>query len=402
MNKILAISYSPPMPDLHSGDLRFYSILKILARNHGKVTLVAKDLFEWHQKTPDSTRYKTMLADIGVILHEGDIFSALNSNRFDYIIFEFYYMATEFSDLARRLQPQALSIIDSVDIHFSRLQAKAKLTNSLDDKNEAEKVRTDELNAYQNADIIIAVSEDDKSLLQDLMPDKYIFVLPNVHAIHEIPPRSKREFGRLVFIGGFSFPPNLDAILYFLNEIMPLIRAKTTEVKLSIIGSNIPQKIFDMAATDVDVIGFVPETTSYLQSAYISIAPLRYGGGMKGKVGEALSHGLPVVTTQFGAEGFGLTPGRDLLVAETPDMFAEAVLKLLADSNYYDEISKAGHRFISDNYSTEAMEIRLANFLEKIKEITPIKLPWHKMASYCVQRLLDKHIMWRIKSKQWR
>lgn len=399
MKKILAVSNLPPMPDLHSGDLRFYSILKILAKNHGQVTLVVKDLFSWRQKTPDNMRYKAMLADIGVNLHEGDIFSALNSDDFDYLIFEFYYMATEFSDLARRLQPQALSIVDSVDIHFSRLQAKAKLTNNIDDKNEAERVRTDELNAYQNADVIITVSEDDKSLLQNLLPDKYIFVLPNVHAIHEIPPRQSREFGRLVFIGGFSFPPNLDATLYFLNDIMPLIRARTTDVKFSIIGSNIPQEIIDMATTDVDVIGFVPETTPYLQSAYISIAPLRYGGGMKGKVGEALSHGLPVVTTQFGAEGFGLTPGKDLLVAETPKMFAEAILNLLADPNYYDKISEAGHSFIADNYSTEAMQKRLANFLEKIKNIAPIKLPWHKIAMYRIQRLFDKHISWRLKNK---
>ena len=106
MKKILAISYLPPMPDQHSGDLRFFSILEILA-NLGQVTLVTKNLSTWCLETPECKRYKSMFANAGVNLYEGNIYSAVNSDKFDLVIFEFYYSASEFLDMARYLQPQA-------------------------------------------------------------------------------------------------------------------------------------------------------------------------------------------------------------------------------------------------------------------------------------------------------
>ena len=337
-----------------------------------------------------------MFANAGINLYEGNIFSAINSDKFDLVIFEFYYSASEFLDMARYLQPQALLVVDSVDVHFNRLQTKAELTGDIRDKDKAEQVRSEELNTYQKADVIIAVSEEDKTLLEKILPNKYVTVLPNVHVIHEPPSQKTREFGRLIFIGGFAFSPNVDAVLYFLNEVMPLIRARTTDVKLSIIGSNVPQEIIDMVAPDVEIIGYVPDTAPYLQSAYISIAPLRYGGGMKGKVGEALSHGLPVVTTHFGAEGFGLTPGVHLLVANTPETFADAVVRLLNDSNYHNELSEAGYHFITEHYSPQAMQIQLASFLEQMTGIDPIKPVWREKLWYDFKRIFDRHIYWRL------
>lgn len=395
MNKFLVISYLPPMPDQHSGDLRFFSILEILAK-FGLVTLVAKNLSTWCIETPECNRYKSMYADAGINLYEGNIFSAMNSDEFDLVIFEFYYSASEFLDMARCIQPQALLVVDSVDVHFNRLQAKADLTGDVRDKDKAKQVLTEELNAYKKADVIITVSEDDKLILKNVLPNKLITVLPNVHEIQVSPLQKNRDFGRLIFIGGFAFSPNVDAVLYFLNEVMPLIRTRTTDVKLSIIGSHVPQEIIDRVASDVEIIGYVPDTAPYLQSAYISIAPLRYGGGMKGKVGEAMSHGLPVVTTYFGAEGFGLTPGVHLLVADTPEGFADAVVRLLNDSIYYDEVSEAGYNFITEHYSPKAMELQLAGFLEQMKGVIPLKTLWIKRFIYDVNVVFERHIGWRL------
>ncbi len=394
MKKILAISYLPPMPDQQSGDLRFFSILQILTKS-GQVTLAIRNLSSWRLKTPDYKRYESMFMDAGITLFEGNIFSAINSDKFDLVIFEFYYSTTEFFEMARYFQPHAILAIDTVDVHFNRMQAKAALTGEVSDKEEAQQVRSKELNAYQKADVVIAVSEDDKTLLKKILPNKYITVLPNVHIIHEPATQKMREFGRLIFIGGLAFSPNIDAVLYFLTEVMPIIRTRTNDVKLSIIGSNVPQEIINMASQDVEIIGYVPDTTPYLQSAYISIAPLRYGGGMKGKVGEAMSHGLPVVTTRFGAEGFGLIPGVDLLVAETPDTFADAIVKLLDDTIYYNKVSDAGYCFIKDNYSPQSMQIKIESFLELINKITPLKSAWHERLPYHFKILFERYIGWR-------
>lgn len=398
MKKFLAIAFTPPMPDLYSGDLRFFSILSLLCK-FGQVTLVIRDLSAWRLKVPEHQRYEAMYVKAGIRLYDGNVFSAINSDKFDLVFFEFYYTTKEFFDLARRLQPQALLVVDTVDVHFNRLQAKAALTGDLDDLEEAKQVRAEELTAYKKADVVVAVSEDDKKLLQQVLPHKCIEVLPNVHAIHSASPRSAREFGRLIFIGGFGHAPNVDAVHYFLNEVMPLIRARVAGVRLSIIGSKIPADIVNMADSDVDVIGYVPDTAPYLQSAYISIAPLRFGGGMKGKVGEAMSHGLPVVTTAFGAEGFGLTPGVHLLVGDSADTFADAVVRLLNDTDCYDELGHNGHRFISDNYSMQAMEAQLAAFLLRMESIAPSKLSWLEIFIYNAKSLFTRYIGWRLKDR---
>lgn len=397
MKKILVISQNALMPDQASGDLRLFSILELLGE-FGKVILAINDFNTWRNSPSYAERYQAMYEKAGITLFEDTIYSALNSDEFDLIIFEFYHSAYEFIEKARYFQPRAMLVIDSVDVHFNRLLAKAALTGNTDDKKQAELIRSIELKTYQKADIVIAVSEEDKTIIQKYLPHKLITVLPNVHTIHKPIPRESREFGRLIFIGGFNHSPNVDAVLYFLNEIMPLIRLKTHEVKLSVIGSNLPPEIADIAMpmTDVDIIGYVPDTSPYLESAYISIAPLRYGGGMKGKVGEALSHGLPVVTTDFGAEGFGLMPGKDLIIANTPEQFADSILNLIKDHNYYNEISLNGYEFISNNYSKQAMRKKLTIFFDIIKNSSPSTPIWHNFIFH-IKLCIERHVSWRLK-----
>src|SRR5581483_10434832 len=98
-------------------------------------------------------------------------------------------------------------------------------------------------------------------------------------------------------------------MIYFTSAILPKIVDAVPDVKLRIVGNAPPEEIVRLASQHVEVVGYVPDTKPYLQKSVISVAPLRFGGGMKGKVGEAMSYGLGVVTTSFGAEGFGLTAG---------------------------------------------------------------------------------------------
>jgi glycosyltransferase involved in cell wall biosynthesis len=114
-------------------------------------------------------------------------------------------------------------------------------------------------------------------------------------------------------------------------------------------------------------------------------------------VGEAMSHGVPVVTTRFGAEGFGLTPNVHLLVADTPNTFADAILQLLNDTKHHHTISENGHSFIKAHYSPQSMQTQLAVFLEKIKPLTPIRPTWKKRIFYYFEKSFNQHIRWRFK-----
>ena len=183
------------------------------------------------------------------------------------------------------------------------------------------------------------------------------------------PNPAKRRYGELVFVGGFKHDPNVDAMLYFCHEVMPRIAAARPHARLKIIGSHPPPAIQALAGEHVDVLGFVPETAPYLESAYISVAPLRYGGGMKGKVGEAMSFGLPVVTTSYGAEGFGLRPDEDLLIGDTADSFTAKVIALLDDANLHNRIARRGYNFIEEHFSVPAVEQRLALTMQRLTHL---------------------------------
>jgi len=391
---ILAIAYMVPEPDQASGDLRFFTILEMLA-GFGKVSLVLRDIAEWRAKSTDYPRYQTLLAQAGVELLENGVHAALSAKQYDLVIFEFYHPAIEFGKLARHLQPRARIVVDSVDVHFNRLAAKAMLTGSADDLREAEATRVEELAAYRAADLVAVVSEEDSQLILANLPGLVITVLPNVHTIHERPGRISREFGRLVFVGSFRHSPNVDAMLYFVGEVMPLIRRRIQGVRLSIVGSHPTNEINALAGEDVEVLGYVPDTAPYLQSAYISIAPLRYGGGLKGKVGEAMSHGLPVVTTSYGAEGFGLTSGQDLLLADTSAEFADAIVSVLEDAQLHEALSKAGHHFIDEHYSPQAMRSRLVHFLDLVERTPPARLPLTTLLARKARVFYERHLGWR-------
>jgi glycosyltransferase involved in cell wall biosynthesis len=147
----------------------------------------------------------------------------------------------------------------------------------------------------------------------------------------------------------------------------------------------------------VEVLGYVPETKPFLETSAVSIAPLRFGAGMKGKIGEAMSFSLPVVTTTIGVEGFGLTPGKDVLVGDTPEAFALAVVSMLRDTALWAQVGAAGFAFIRDNYSEPVVRRAVFRIFDDlgaypVKRISTYRLVWRKLGY-----LLERHLNWRLK-----
>ncbi len=134
-----------------------------------------------------------------------------------------------------------------------------------------------------------------------------------------------------MFVGGFNHPPNLDGVLYFCRDIWPVILSSVPTAELTIIGNAPTDEVVALAHDGVTVAGFVPDTRPYLAASGIAIVPVRFGGGLKGKVGEAMGFGLPVVGTSVGVEGYDLEPGVHAVVADTPEAFAAEVVALIND-----------------------------------------------------------------------
>ena len=359
--KILIISPIIPRPDMNSGDLRLSSLIGILAQKY-EITFLASNY-----KAGDDA-YIALLARSGVTVYaeQFSLWKMLKTEKFKVAILEFYFTAAFYLDRIRLMQPECRLVVDSVDVHYLRLRQKYDLTKNEADHAIYKETKEKELNVYRKADAVITVTKDDATALLEECSDIICEVVPNVHDICLSNTTCKSN--TLIFVGGFSHDPNVDAVFYFCNEILPLIRDSKADVHFTIVGSNPPDKLRVLENEAIKVTGFVPETTPYLHQSCISVAPLRYGAGMKGKIGEAMSHGVPVVTTSVGAQGMGLANRKNVMIADSPDGFADAVLELFNDSQLYGTIRNNAIQIIEDNFTSKQVGQSMIDALERICE----------------------------------
>jgi len=179
-------------------------------------------------------------------------------------------------------------------------------------------------------------------------------VLSNLHAL---PPPGPGRAGRegLLFVGGFRHPPNVDAVRWFAREVFPLARAALPGLAFHCIGGDLPAEVRELAGIDgVHVHGHVPDLGPWLDGCVVSVAPLRYGAGVKGKVNQAMAHGLPVVATTPAVEGMHLRDGEDVLVADAPRAFADALVRLHEDAALWRRLAEGGRANVRRHFSADA------------------------------------------------
>jgi glycosyltransferase involved in cell wall biosynthesis len=170
---------------------------------------------------------------------------------------------------------------------------------------------------------------------------------------------SKNGFGQrrhIIFIGGFGHPPNEDALLWFAREVFPIVKKEIRHIKFIVMGSNPTPKVRELQSNEIEVTGYVPDISGYFDNARVFVAPLRYGAGLKGKVLQAMSYGLPVVTTPVGAEGISLTDGEDVLIAKDAADFARKTVSAYVDQALWEKLSGSALHFVEENASTENAE----------------------------------------------
>ncbi len=399
--KILAIGQFYPMPDRSAGDLRFFHLLKILVRQHD-VSFSARTDLTWQKALVSESKfaqYRDALTEAGVHVIDDRPLNAVRSAVYDVVFFEFYHSAESLIDDVRFSQPHARLIVDSVDVAFNRLFSKARLTKGAADIEAARTVKRTELAVYNRADVVIAVSEDDRKLLLTELKRLRVAIVPTIHDVALFDDATQRTPNTLVFVGSFLHEPNIDAMIYFCNEVLPLIATEIPGVRLTIIGSSVTQSVKELERDGVEVLGFVPDIKPYLESSYVSIAPLRYGGGIKGKIGEAMAHGLPVVTTSIGMEGFGLTPSANVLIGDTPQDFARMTCDLLRDASFYEKIRRSGWSFMKEQFSEKAVGERVDAIFSHLTDFPAKRLATGSFLRRAIPQQLDRRLLWRFRGK---
>ncbi|MEN6520991.1 MAG: glycosyltransferase family 4 protein [Armatimonadota bacterium] len=235
---------------------------------------------------------------------------------------------------------------------------------------EWKKLKKWELSACEKADLILTVTETDKAtLLSERRSSGNITCIPIGVDFDSFPRAGLSPNARnILSIGTMSWPPNIDSILYFADEIYPEIKSRSDGVKLVIAGSKPPGSIKRLSRLDntIEVTGFVHDLSALTSEAAVFIVPLRSGSGLRVKILNAMAMGLPVVSTSVGCEGIGAEHGRHLLIADTPQAFSDAVLRLLSDFGLRKQLAEAGREFVLSNYGWDSIWDRLDKALDTL------------------------------------
>ena len=423
--KMLVIAKTLPLFDRASGDYRLFQILDILKEDfsidylntqHAALHKVDRRLdylvrdgnFQKDKFEMLDAGYQEALRNIGVTplgdanpipftvrpTDDFDIRPYLARKKYDVVWVEFFYVADLYLQEIRRFQPWAIVICDSVDLHFRRLARQAEyLENKVeytinfeheklppdsqhfqkvkDHRHYADHVREQEINAYERCDAVVVVSEDDKVELKKMCPRLPLLFVPNIHPL--VKQKESVSFSKrsgCVFVGNFDHHPNVTAALYLKHEVAP--RLTDHAIHFQIVGSNPPRYVrtiteFGIEKERFTVTGFVPSTEPYLDQARVSVAPILFGAGMNGKIGEAIGAGLPVVTTSLGALGMELVHGETCLIADTAEDFARAIERLHSDEKLWHKIRKQSLNhlkvFLDRDHIEKGVRRELSEFL---------------------------------------
>ncbi|MFT3987884.1 glycosyltransferase [Aestuariivirga sp.] len=271
-------------------------------------------------------------------------------------------------DIIRAVSPSTRIIFHPVDLHFLRTARQAEITGDPVLAQSAEEMRVQELSLLKRADARIVVSAAEQAVLQTALPGLPVTLIP---IMRPIPPErpapgflNRRD---IAFVGAFAHKPNADGIIWFVREVWPILTARGFKGRLLIAGAFITPEISALARANIVVRGHVPDLPTFLDGVRLSIAPLRYGAGVKGKIVSSLSLRLPVVATAIAAEGMALRHGEDVLIGETVEGMAEQILKAYSDQALWQHLAANGYETFLRQFSETAGERKLLHLLADLQ-----------------------------------
>lgn len=351
--RVLVLDHCTPTPNQDSGSIDTYNILLLLREMDFQVTFIPENNFLYMPE------YTTALQRAGIEMLYAPYVTAVDQhlkeygNRYD-LAFLFRPDVVKWHlEAIRKLCPQAKVLFHTVDLHFLRMSREAELQSDKAKQKAADEMKQHELTSIRAADITTVVSNTELEMLSQFLPKEKIRLLP-YSRYSEGTDATFAERRDIVFIGGYQHIPNVDAVLYFVAEIMPLLRKQLPGVNFYVIGSKPPTEIQELVSSDVIITGFVEDLTPLLDKMRISVAPLCFGSGIKGKIGTAMAVGLPVVATSLAAEGMSLNDGENILVADGAEDFANTIENLYQDEIIWNKVSKNSLIFADNMWGAEA------------------------------------------------
>jgi polysaccharide biosynthesis protein PslH len=396
--RILVISHNIPYPLTNGASLCVYNIFKKLAAKHDIYLLsfkqgignaeneapvkdIFKEIFLIDEVKESSTircLKNKMLWSSGFLMkkqhpalyhkYKNKLRTLISSKKIDVVHCVTLYAAELAYDVNECIK--VLHIIDSTTLELERkniLRTEIKWYSRLNNQLWYYRIRNYERKMIGTYDLTITVGEKDYEVLKWLSPNANIEFIPNgvdTNFYHPLPEEKKIK-PALIFTGNMSFAPNVDAVMYFYNDIFPLVRSKIPDIQLYIVGTS-PTDMIKRLSEDNNVIvtGYVDDIRKYIARADVIICPLRIGCGIKNKILEAMSMEKCVVSTSIGAEGINVKNFENILISDNPAEFADMVVKGTCDSKLRERIAKNAKELIQKKYTWDICSDNYARLYE--------------------------------------
>ena len=351
--RMLMIDHCVPRYDRDAGGRQVFQYLSLFVRLGYRITF-------WGDNFLAPQPYTDILRQMGIEVLYGKKFKTHwkdwlheNGNAIDSVFLNRPDTSSTYIDAVRKMT-NAKIIYYGHDLHYVRLRREYELTGNRSLLRKSKEYKDLEYSIMRKSDIVLYPSDIELHEITKTDSNINCKLLP----ISIFPKKNYSGFSSdkndLLFVGGFCHTPNSDGIVWFVNEVFPVLRSKRIPMKLFIVGSSPTEKILRMACSDIIVKSNVSDTelAKLYEACRISIVPLRFGAGVKGKVVEAMYHGLPVFTTTIGAEGL---PGVEncLFIENEAGLFAEKLLTVYQDTKLLAEYAKRAFSYVMENFVEE-------------------------------------------------
>jgi glycosyltransferase involved in cell wall biosynthesis len=379
--RVLMASYGLPQDDRDCGSRRLFDFVSFLREAGWAIDFVAANGL-------GDARYERALRQMGVAVHGDaprpkgsgesagpDLLERLaRAGAFDLALFAFWPVAELYLPVLRRVSPDTRVIVDSVDLHFLRGTRRILhhvpgcQAHPLLDIGFAEQM-VGELNTYAAADAVLTVSQKEAELLRDLTSDRSLAEVAPLCEDMAPSPLPLTERSGILLLGSYKHLPNVEALEYLLREVLPRVDRRLRDCHpVYVVGNGLDERLRRSAegTENVRMVGWVPSVVPYFHRARISVIPLLYGAGVKGKMVQALMTATPTVSTSIGAEGLNLRDEEHFLVADDPDRFARSIERLLQDDLLWGRLASSGRACILRTHGRSVVRSLFLQLLEAV------------------------------------
>lgn len=363
--RILVIDHSSPMLGIDAGSYAAIQEIKILQALGHKVTFLPRNLLNLGVPT-------VALQDIGVEVLYAPFYpstEAAIANRIsemNAVYITRYEVAEHFIPLIKKYNKDIPILFNNADFHFLRELRFAEIERKPELVTKAQETKRRELSVMEQADIVLAYTEDECVLIRSLLNDpKKVLKCPWVVEEKLSSATFNQRYG-ITFLGGFGHLPNVKAVEFFAKEIMPLLLKKRDDLVLYVYGSNVPEGIKSLETDNVVIEGYAEDLFDVYNKHRVFVCPLTFGAGIKGKMIDALAYGTPIVASEIAAEGTGVDHGVNAFIAKNPNDWVNYILECYDNEAIWASVRENGLKLVRESFSQTNARLQFQSILEKV------------------------------------